>query len=52
MWYLTPTEAEQTLPPDEAMPEQPSDPIAGKTTIAGAKRALAATTPGSEYWLP
>ena len=47
------TETQQTIPPGEAKAEQQSDSIAAQdTTVAEPKKAVAATTPGSEYWLP
>jgi hypothetical protein len=53
MWHPTIPETRQTMPPSEPIAEQHSDSIAAPDTmVAESQKAIAATTPGSEYWLP
>jgi hypothetical protein len=55
MWYPTITETQQTRSPVEAKAERQSDsdtPADGTATAADLKKASAAATPGTEYWLP
>ena len=62
MWYTTTREDQPVRPPGDVLAEPASDTPASDTVVtlvvapgvvpAERMKAVAATTPGTEYWLP
>jgi hypothetical protein len=53
MWYTTTPEDQPVPPTGEVLARQQADSIiAPAMTVAERISAIAATTPGTEYWLP